>query len=141
MAKQLVGEVKFHVPGGQATPAPPVGTALGRFGINLGQFVQQFNDRTKEELGLRIPVVVRVYNDRSFELQTKSPAAADLLKQAATIAKGAGNPPREKVGKVTWAQIEQIVKRKMADLNARDMEHARRIIEGTARSMGLDIED
>ena len=141
MAKQLVGEVKFHVPGGQATPAPPVGTALGRFGINLGQFVQQFNDRTKEELGLRIPVVVRVYNDRSFELQTKSPAAADLLKQAATIAKGAGNPPREKVGKVTWAQIEPIVKRKMADLNARDMEHARRIIEGTARSMGLDIED
>lgn len=141
MAKQLVGQVKFHVPGGQATPAPPVGTALGRFGINLGQFVQQFNDRTKDEAGLRIPVVVRVFNDRSFELQTKSPAAADLLKQAANIAKGAATPPKEKVGTVTPAQIEQIVQRKMADLNARDMDHARRIIEGTARSMGLDIED
>ena len=141
MAKQLVGQVKFHVPGGQATPAPPVGTALGRFGINLGQFVQQFNDRTKDQAGLRIPVVVRVYNDRSFELDTKSPAAADLLKQAANIAKGASTPPKEKVGSVTSAQIEEIVQRKMADLNARDMDHARRIIEGTARSMGLDIED
>ncbi len=141
MAKQLVGEVRFHVPAGQATPAPPVGTALGRFGINLGQFVQQFNDRTKEDQGLRIPVVVRVYNDRSFEMDTKSPAAVDLLKQAASIAKGAGTPPREKVGSVTSAQVEQIVRRKMADLNARDVEHARRIIEGTARSMGLDVVD
>jgi len=141
MAKQLVGQVRFQVPGGQATPAPPVGTSLGRFGVNLGQFVQQFNDRTKEDQGLRVPVVVRVYNDRSFEMETKSPAAVDLLKQAAGIAKGAGTPPREKVGKVTSAQIEQIVRRKMNDLNARDMEHARRIIEGTARSMGLVVED
>ena len=141
MAKQLVGKVRFQVPGGQATPAPPVGTALGRFGINLGQFVQQFNDRTKDEQGLRIPVVVRVYNDRSFEMETKSPAAVDLLKQAANIAKGAGTPPREKVGLVTSAQVEQIVQRKMADLNARDVEHARRIIEGTARSMGLEVMD
>jgi large subunit ribosomal protein L11 len=141
MAKQLVGRAKFHVPGGQATPAPPVGTALGRFGINLGQFVQQFNERTKDEQGLRIPVVVRVYNDRSFDLETKSPASADLLKQAAGIAKGAGKPPKENVGKVTSAQIEQIVKRKMRDLNARDVDHARRIIEGTARSMGLEVED
>jgi len=141
MAKQLVGQARFHAPGGQATPAPPVGTALGRFGINLGQFVQQFNDRTKDQQGLRIPVVVRVYNDRSFELETKSPAAADLLKQAASIAKGAGAPPKEKVGKVTSAQIQEIVQRKMADLNARDMDHARRIIEGTARSMGLEVED
>jgi len=141
MAKQLVGKVRFHVPGGQATPAPPVGTALGRFGINLGQFVQQFNERTKDEQGLRIPVVVSVYNDRSFEMETKSPAAVDLLKQAAGIAKGAGTPPREKVGKVTSAQIAEIVQRKMADLNARDMDHARCIIEGTARSMGLEVED
>jgi large subunit ribosomal protein L11 len=141
MAKQLAGTVKFHVPGGQATPAPPVGTALGRFGINLGQFVQQFNDRTKDQQGLRIPVVVRVYNDRSFDLQTKSPAAVDLLKQAAGIAKGSGTAPREKVGQVTAAQIEQIVHRKMADLNARNMDHARRLIEGTARSMGLDVVD
>jgi len=141
MAKQLVGEVKFQVPGGQATPAPPVGTALGRFGINLGQFVQQFNDRTKDQQGLRIPVVVRVFNDRTFELQTKSPAAVDLLKQAAGIAKGSGNVPREKVGTVTTAQLDEIVKKKMTDLNARDIEHARLLIAGTARSMGLDVVD
>lgn len=141
MAKQLVGTVRFCVPGGQATPAPPVGTSLGRFGINLGQFVQQFNERTRQYLGLRIPVVVRVYNDRSFELETHTPFAADLLKQAAGIAKGSGNTPKEKVGKVTRAQIAEIAKAKMADLSARDLEHACRIIEGTARSMGLDVVD
>jgi large subunit ribosomal protein L11 len=141
MAKQLVGEARFHVPGGQATPAPPVGTSLGKFGINLGQFVQQFNERTREHLGLRVPVVVRVYNDRTFELETKSPAAVDLLKQAAGIAKGSGTTPKEKVGKVTRAQLDEIVKRKTADLNARDLEHARRMIEGTASSMGLDVVD
>jgi large subunit ribosomal protein L11 len=141
MAKQLVGTVKFHVPGGQATPAPPVGTSLGKFGINLGQFVQQFNDRTREHTGLRVPVVVRVYNDRSFELETKSPAAVDLLKQAAGIAKGSGVAPKEKVGKVTRSQLDEIVKKKTADLNAQDVEHARRMLEGTARSMGLDVVD
>jgi large subunit ribosomal protein L11 len=141
MAKQLVGEARFQVPGGQATPAPPVGTSLGKFGINLGQFVQQFNERTRENLGLRIPVVVRVFNDRTFELTTKSPAAVDLLKQAAGIAKGSGTTPKEKVGKVTRAQIAEIVKKKAADLNARDLEHAGRMIEGTARSMGLDVVD
>lgn len=139
MAKQLQGEVKFQVPGGQATPAPPVGTALGRFGINLGQFVQQFNDRTKDAGGTPIPVVVRVYSDRSFDFVTKSPPAASLLKQAASIAKGSGVPNKEKVGTVTSAQVEEIVKTKMADLNARDVEHARRMIEGTARSMGLEV--
>ncbi len=139
MAKQLVGEVKFQVPGGQATPAPPVGTALGRFGINLGQFVQQFNERTKEAGGMPIPVVVKVYNDRSFEFVTKSPPAAALLKQAAGIAKGSGVPNKEKVGKVTVAQVDEICKTKMADLNARDVEHARRMVEGTARSMGLEV--
>ncbi|MEN6457432.1 MAG: 50S ribosomal protein L11 [Thermoguttaceae bacterium] len=139
MAKQLVGEVKFQVPGGQATPAPPVGTALGRYGINLGQFVQQFNDRTKEAGGMPIPVVVKVYNDRSFEFATKSPPAAALLKQAAGIAKGSGVPNKEKVGKVTVAQIDEICKTKMADMNARDVEHARRMVEGTARSMGLEV--
>ncbi|GIX02562.1 50S ribosomal protein L11 [Thermogutta sp.] len=141
MAKQLVGTVRFCVPGGQATPAPPVGTSLGRFGINLGQFVQQFNERTRQYLGLRIPVVVRVYNDRSFEMETHTPFASDLLKQAAGIAKGSGNTPKEKVGKVTRAQIAEIAKAKMADLSARDLEHACRIIEGTARSMGLDVVD
>jgi len=139
MAKQLVGQVKFQVPGGQATPAPPVGTSLGRFGINLGQFVQQFNERTKEYQGLRVPVVVRVFNDRSFELTTKGPVVVDLLKQAAGIAKGSGTTPKEKVGKVTRAQVEDIAKRKMADLNAQDVDHARRMVEGTARSMGLDV--
>ena len=140
MAKQLVAEVKFQVPGGQATPAPPVGTALGRHGINLGQFVQQFNERTRDAGGMPIPVVVKVFNDRSFEFVTKSPPAAALLKQAASIAKGSGVPNRDKVGKVTRSQIDEIVKEKQADLNARDAEHARRMIEGTARSMGIVVE-
>jgi large subunit ribosomal protein L11 len=139
MAKQLVGEAKFQVPGGKATPAPPVGTSLGRFGINLGQFVQQFNDRTKDADGMPIPVVVKVYNDRSFEFVTKSPPAAALLKQAAAVAKGSGVPNKEKVGKVTVAQIDDIVKLKWADLNASDVEHGRRMVEGTARSMGIEV--
>ncbi|MCA9189247.1 MAG: 50S ribosomal protein L11 [Pirellulaceae bacterium] len=141
MAKQLVGQAKFQVPGGQATPAPPVGTSLGKFGINLGQFVQQFNDRTKEYAGTPIPVVVSVYNDRSFEFITKSPPAAALLKKAAGIARGSGVPNRDKVGKVTQSQIEDICRQKMADLNARDMEHAKRLIAGTARSMGIEVEE
>ncbi len=141
MAKQLIAEVKFQVPGGQATPAPPVGTSLGRYGINLGQFVQQFNERTKNDIGMPIPVVVRVYHDRSFEFVTKSPPAAVLLKKAAGIAKGSRVPNKEKVGFVTRAQIDEICRIKAADLNARDLEHARRMIEGTARSMGLEIRD
>jgi len=140
MAKQLVGQAKFQVPGGQATPAPPVGTSLGKFGINLGQFVQQFNDRTKEFNGTPIPVIVSVYNDRTFDFICKSPPAASLLKQAAGIAKGSGVPNKEKVGKVTVSQIDDICQKKMADLNARDLEHARRLIAGTARSMGIEVE-
>jgi large subunit ribosomal protein L11 len=140
MAKQVTGQAKFQVPGGQATPAPPVGTSLGRYGINLGQFVQQFNDRTREFAGTPIPVVVTVYNDRTFEFVTKSPPAAALLKQAAGIARGSGVPNKTKVGKVSQKQIEEICVKKMADLNARDLEHARRMIEGTARSMGLEVE-
>ncbi|HZZ70892.1 MAG TPA: 50S ribosomal protein L11, partial [Pirellulales bacterium] len=140
MAKQLVGTVKFQVPGGQATPAPPVGTSLGRYGINLGQFVQQFNERTREANGMPIPVVVNVYNDRSFDFVTKSPPAAALLKQAAGIAKGSSVPNKDKVGKVSQSDIEKVVKLKMADLNARDLEHAKRMVEGTARSMGLVVE-
>ena len=140
MAKQLVGTAKFQIPGGQATPAPPVGTSLGKYGINLGQFVQQFNDRTKEAGGMPIPVVVNVYNDRSFDFITKSPPAAALLKKAAAIAKGSGEPNKTKVGKVTKAHLDEIVKLKMADLNASGPEHARRMIEGTARSMGLEVE-
>jgi large subunit ribosomal protein L11 len=140
MAKQMIGQAKFQVPGGQATPAPPVGTSLGKFGINLGQFVQQFNDRTREFNGTPIPVVVTVYNDRTFEFITKSPPAAALLKQAAGIAKGSGVPHKEKVGKVTNAQVADIAKRKMADLNAANIEAASRMVAGTARSMGLEVE-
>lgn len=139
MAKQVTGQAKFQVPGGQATPAPPVGTSLGKFGINLGQFVQQFNDRTKEYAGTPIPVVVTVYNDRSFDFITKSPPAAALLKQAAGIAKGSGTPHKQKVATVTMDQIDDICNKKMEDLNARDLEHARRIIQGTARSMGIEV--
>jgi large subunit ribosomal protein L11 len=138
--KQISGMAKFQVPGGQATPAPPVGTSLGKYGINLGQFVQQFNDRTKEYNGTPIPVVVTVYNDRSFEFVTKSPPAAALLKQAAGIASGSGVPNREKVGKVTHAQIADICQKKKEDLNSASPEAAIRMIEGTARSMGLVVE-
>src|SRR6188474_1633146 len=138
-AKTVTGQAKFQVPGGQATPAPPVGTSLGKFGINLGQFVQQFNDRTKEYNGTPIPVIVTVYSDRSFEFVTKSPPASSLLKQAAGIAKGSGVPNKDKVGKVTRSQVEDICKKKMEDLNARDVEHARRMVEGTARSMGIEV--
>ena len=141
MAKQLAGTVKFQVPGGQATPAPPVGTALGRFGINLGQFVQQFNDKTKDAGGMPIPVVVDVYSDRIFEFVTKSPPASALLKRAAGIAKGSGVPNKDKVGTVTRAQVDEIVQTKIADLNASDNDNARRLIEGTARSMGLEVVD
>jgi large subunit ribosomal protein L11 len=139
MAKHFAGSAKFQIPGGQATPAPPVGTSLGKYGINLGQFVQQFNERTKEAGGMMIPVVVTVYNDRSFEFITKSPPAAVLLKKAANIAKGSPVPHKEKVGSVTRAQMEEIAKTKMADLNASDVEHAVRMVAGTARSMGLEV--
>jgi large subunit ribosomal protein L11 len=139
MAKQMVGQAKFQVPGGQATPAPPVGTSLGRYGINLGQFVSAFNERTREYNGTPIPVVVSVFSDRTFEFVTKSPPAAALLKQAAGIASGSGEPNKKKVGKVTRAQIRDICNKKMADLNASDLAHAERMIEGTARSMGLEV--
>lgn len=140
MAKQVTGQAKFQVPGGAATPAPPVGTSLGKFGVNLGQFVSQFNERTREYNGTPIPVVVTVYNDRSFEFITKSPPAAALLKQAAGIARGSGVPNKTKVGTVTIAQCQEIAQKKMADLNARDLQQATRMIEGTARSMGLIVE-
>ncbi|MDR2641885.1 MAG: 50S ribosomal protein L11 [Planctomycetaceae bacterium] len=139
MAKQLLATVKFHSKGGQATAAPPVGTALGKYGLNLGQFVQQFNERTKSELGMRIPVVVKVYNDRTFELITKTPHSVDLLKQSAGIVSGSGNVPRVKVGQITVKQIDDIAAKKMKDLNARTPEAARNILAGTARSMGLDV--
>ena len=130
---------KFQIPGGQATPAPPVGTSLGKYGINLGQFVSQFNERTKEAAGMMIPVVVSVYSDRSFEFITKSPPAAVLLKKAANIAKGSPVPNKDKVGTVTRAQMEEIAKIKMNDLNATDVDMAVNMVAGTARSMGLEV--
>lgn len=139
-AKQVTGQAKFQVPGGAATPAPPVGTSLGKFGINLGQFVSQFNERTRQFNGIPIPVIVTVYSDRSFEFKTKSPPASALLKIKAGIAKGSGVPNKDKVGKVTKAQLAEIVKEKMEDLNARDADHALSMIAGTARSMGIVVE-
>jgi len=140
MAKQLVAEIKVQIPGGQATPAPPVGTALGPHGVNIGQFVQQFNERTKDMAGTTVPVVISVYNDRSFDFVMKSPPAAVLLKQAAQIAKGSDNPKKNKVGKVTVDQLKEIAKTKFEDLNASDIDQAAKIIAGTARSMGLEVE-
>jgi large subunit ribosomal protein L11 len=139
-AKTVTGQAKFQVPGGQATPAPPVGTSLGKFGINLGQFVSQFNERTRSFNGIPIPVIVTVYSDRTFEFKTKSPPASALLKIKAGIAKGSGVPNKDKVGKVTKAQLAEIVKEKWEDLNARDPDHALSMIAGTARSMGITVE-
>jgi len=141
MAKQVVTQVKIQCTGGQATPAPPVGTALGPHGVNIGQVVMQFNELTKEMKGTTIPVVITIYNDRSFEFITKSPPAAVLLKQAAQIAKGAANPKAEKVGKVTKAQVLEIAKTKYKDLNSSSLEQACRVIAGTARSMGVEVID
>jgi large subunit ribosomal protein L11 len=139
--KQVVTQIKVQVPGGQATPAPPVGTALGPHGVNIGQFVKEFNDKTRELNGMIVPVVITVYNDRSFEFEIKSPPAAVLLKKLAQVAKGAANPKTEKVGTVTQAQLKEIAKTKMADLNASNIDHAARIIAGTARSMGIAVVD
>lgn len=139
MAKQVVKQLKIQVTAGQATPAPPVGTALGPAGVNIGQFVSQFNERTREMSGTIVPVVITVFSDRSFEFLVKSPPAAVLLKKAAQIAKGASNPRTEKVGVVSQDQLRDIAKTKMNDLNARDMDHAVKIIAGTARSMGIEV--
>ena len=141
MAKQEIAKIKVPVPGGQATPAPPVGTALGPHGVNIGQFVQQFNDRTKDMAGTTIPVVITVFSDRSFEFITKSPPAAVLLKQAAQIAKGSGNPKLEKVGSVTTEQLKEIARVKFEDLNAPNIDQAALIIAGTARNMGIEVVD
>ena len=139
MAKVVTAQIKLQCPGGQATPSPPVGPALGQHGVNIGKVVQEFNARTKEMMGVTTPVVITVYNDRSFEFILKSPPASVLLKQAAGVAKGAGNPRTEKVGQVTKDQVKEIANKKFEDLNARDVDHACRIIEGTARSMGITV--
>lgn len=141
MAKEIKAVIKLQAPGGQATPAPPIGPALGQHGVNIGQFVSQFNERTREFNGTIVPVEITVYTDRSFEFIVKSPPAAVLLKQEAGVAKGSGVPSKEKVGKVTRAQIRKITQTKFKDLNAYTMEGGDRIIEGTARSMGIEVVD
>jgi large subunit ribosomal protein L11 len=139
--KKVTAEIKLQVPAGKATPAPPVGPALGPHGVSAPQFVQQFNDRTKNfEAGLTIPVVITVYNDRSFTFITKTPPAAVLIKKAIGLASGSAEPHKVKVGKITSAQIKEIAEIKMPDLNANDIENAMSIIAGTARSMGVEVE-
>ena len=140
MAKKVVAIVKLQIPAGAANPAPPVGPALGQQGVNIMAFCKEFNAATQKDAGLIIPVVISVYQDKSFSFITKSPPASTLLKRAANIAKGSGTPNREKVGKVTKKQVQEIAKLKEKDLNAKDIDHACRIIEGTARSMGVEVE-
>ena len=140
MSKKVVGEVKLQLPAGAANPAPPVGPALGAAGVNIMGFCKEFNARTKDQAGMILPCVITVYADRSFSFILKSPPAAVLLKKAAGLAKGSGVPNRDKVGKVTSKQVQEIAEIKKNDLNARSVEAASRIIEGTARSMGIEVE-
>jgi large subunit ribosomal protein L11 len=137
--KEIVAQVRLQLPAGQATPAPPVGPALGQHGVNLMQFVKEFNDRTRDKQGLVVPVIVTVYKDRSFTFEVKTPLASELLKRAAGIVKGSGEPNKVKVGKVKRSEVRKIAEMKMQDLNANDIEAAMRIIEGTARSMGIEV--
>jgi len=141
MAKKVIGFIKLHVPAGQANPAPPVGPALGQHGVNIMEFCKQFNARTQSQMGTIIPVEITVYADRSFTFITKTPPAPVLLKKAAGIEKGSGVPHQEKVAKVTRAQLREIAEQKMPDLNTTDIEAAMRMIAGTARSMGIEVED
>jgi len=140
MAKAIKTIAKLQLPAGQATPAPPVGPALGQHGLNLGEFCSRFNDATKDKIGDVIPVEITIYEDRTYSLKFKTPPAADLLRKAAGIEKGAANPLKDKVGTVTRAQVREIAQKKMADLNANDIEAAMKIVEGTARSMGIKVE-
>jgi large subunit ribosomal protein L11 len=139
MAKKITGQIKLQIPGGKATPAPPVGPALGQHGLNIMEFCKTFNERTKTMEGSIIPVIITVYADRTYTFITKTPPASEMLKKAAGIIKGSGEPNKNKVGKVTEKQIEEIAKTKLPDLNANSLDAAVRIVRGTARSMGLDI--
>ena len=139
--KEVALKIKLQAPGGQATPAPPIGPALGQHGVNIGQFVSQFNERTKLLNGTIVPVVITVFTDKSFTFEVKSPPAAVLLKEAAQIAKGSGVPNKEKVGKVSAEQVRKIAETKFKDLNAYSLDQAEKIIRGTARSMGVEIID
>ena len=140
MAKKVVGFIKLHVPGGQANPAPPVGPALGQHGVNIMEFCKQFNSKTQQHQGTTIPVEITVFADRSFSFITKTPPAAVLLRQAARLEKGSGEPNRTKVARVTVDQLKEIAETKMPDLNASDVDSAVRMIAGTARSMGIEVD-
>ena len=140
MAKKVLTLIKLQIPGGQANPAPPVGPALGQHGVNIMEFCKAFNAQTAQENGRIIPVEITVYEDRSFDFITKTPPAAVLIKEALRLEKGSGEPNREKVGRLSASQVRQIAERKMPDLNANDLDAASRIIAGTARSMGVDVE-
>jgi large subunit ribosomal protein L11 len=140
MAKKIVGMVKLQIPAGQANPSPPVGPALGQHGVNIMEFCKAFNAKTQDKMGLIIPVIITIFSDRSFTFITKTPPAAVLLKKAAKLEKGSKEPNREKVGTVTREQVREIATLKMPDLNANDIEMAMRIVEGTARSMGIVVE-
>ncbi|HEY8393688.1 MAG TPA: 50S ribosomal protein L11 [Thermaerobacter sp.] len=139
MAKKVIAKIKLQIPAGKATPAPPVGPALGQHGVNIMAFTKEFNERTKDQVGLIIPVEITVYQDRSFTFVTKTPPASVLLKRAAGLEKGSGVPNKNKVGRVTRKQVREIAELKMPDLNASDVEAAMRMIEGTARSMGIEV--
>ena len=139
MAKKVLTQIKLQAVGGQASPAPPVGPALGQHGINIMEFVKAFNAQTSNDMGVTIPVVITVYEDRSFTFITKTPPAAVLIKQAANLEKGSGEPHREKVARITEAQVREIAERKLPDLNAHDVDQAAKIIAGTARSMGVEV--
>lgn len=141
MAKKVIGAIKLQVKGGQANPSPPIGPALGQHGVNIAEFCKSFNAKTQDQLGTVIPVVITIYADRSFSFITKTPPASVLLKQAAKIAKGSAEPNREKVANVTRKQVEEIAKLKFDDLNAYDIKAAGKIIEGTARSMGITVSE
>ena len=140
MAKKIVSVIKLQIPAGNANPAPPVGPALGQHGLNIMEFCKAFNEKTRQDVGTVIPVIINAYEDRSFTFICKKPPVAFLLKEATGIEKGSGIPNKEKVAKLSWVKIEEIAKRKMPDLNANDLEGAMKIIEGTARSMGIEIE-
>jgi large subunit ribosomal protein L11 len=141
MAKKVVGELKLQIPAGKANPSPPVGPALGQRGINIMEFCKAFNEKTKDMMGNNIPVVITVYSDKSFTFVTKQPPMTDFIKKAAGIQKGSDNPLKNKVGKLTKAQVKEIAEKKMPDLNTKDVEQAMKIVEGSARSIGIEIVD
>lgn len=140
MAKKIKAVVKLHIAAGKATPAPPVGPALAQHGVNIGEFCSKFNEATKANEGFKIPVDITVYEDRSYQFKLHEPPAAQLIKKAMNLEKGSGTPNKTKIGKITQAQLEEIAKKKMSDLNTEDLEHAKKTIAGTAKSLGITVE-